>query len=204
MPDTLIGVKFRLLVLAPLAALVAIGCTGAPAPSASPTVADPGSLFTADVGFAVAATKTADSSNDAAGNPVSYNAINLTDGDPSTAWRKATGEWSADDYILITFDHPVMLTQVGLIPGYAKIDPKTGTDRFLQNHRLQYVTWALSDGSTWEQEFVDEPTMQTIPVAGTVTWVRVGSLSTRSDEQPAATRDYLAISDVSLIGTVAP
>ena len=46
--------------------------------------------------------------------------------------------------------------------------------------------------------------MQTIPLAGTVTWVRVGCLYSRWDEQPAATRDYLAISDVSLAGLRAP
>src|SRR5690606_40842109 len=70
-----------------------------------------------------------------AGNPVSYDAINVTDGDPSTAWRKSSEDWSYDDYILITFDEPVKLTTVGLIPGYAKVDPGSGTDRFFQNHR---------------------------------------------------------------------
>ena len=98
----------------------------------------------------MAATKTADSSTDAAGNAVSCDAVNVTDSDASTAWRKSAEDWSYDDYLLITFDQPVMLTQVGLIPGYAKVDPSSGTDRFTQNHRLAHACWTLSDGSTWE------------------------------------------------------
>lgn len=172
----------------------------APSASAQPTATEGGNLLGSGVGFTVAATQTAESSTDAAGVSVSYDAENIADGDPATAWRKASGEWRYEDYILITFDAPVTLTEVGLIPGYAKIDPTTGTDRFLQNHRLASVLWTFSDGSTWTQEFDDEPTMQSIPVAGEVTWVRIGQLWQRWDEEPAATRDYLAISDVSLVG----
>ena len=179
-----------------------------PSPSPSPVVsaglATPVDLFASGVGFTVAATQTADSSTDADGKPVSYDAINVTDGDPATAWRKSSADWSGDDYILITFDEPVKLTQVGLIPGYAKIDPSSGTDRFTQNHRLAWATWTFSDGSTWEQEFVSKPTMQTVPVAGEVTWVRVGGFWWADwDETPPATRDFLAISDVSLVGAPA-
>ncbi len=190
----------QVLTEAPTQAAEVTSPSPSPSPSFTPEATTPGNLFTSGVGFNVSATKTADSSTDAAGNPVSYDAINVTDGDPSTAWRKANDDWSYSDYILVTFDEPVQLTQVGLIPGYAKIDPDSGTDRFIQNHRLRVVNWLFSDGTSWRQELEDEPTTQTIPVAGTVTWVRLTEFFWRWDEEPAATRDYVAISDVSLIG----
>jgi hypothetical protein len=181
--------------------------SASPSASPSPTVEEalpPGNLFDGRVGFAASATKTADSSTDAAGNAVSYDAINVTDGDPETAWRKSTEDWSGDDYILITFDEPVKLTELGLIPGYAKTDPTSGTDRFKQNWRLRWVYWTLSDGTEWEQELEDSPTMQTIPVASEVTWVRLGGLYPgypEWDETPPA-RDFLAISDITVNGSV--
>ena len=196
--------------IAALAVLALAGCAGSSAPAPGDTVESAEtpsglseSIFRADVGFTVAATKTAESSNDASGATVTYAASNIADDDPATAWRKSTNDWTSDDYILISFDQPIALTEVGLIPGYAKIDPESGTDRFVQNHRLASVVWYFSDGSTWQQEFEDEPTMQSIPVSGTVTWVRLGDVVQRQDEEPAATRDYLAISDVSLVGAAA-
>ncbi len=175
--------------------------TPSPSPSAAPLATAIGNLFESGVGFTVEATQTAESSTDAAGNVVTYDAINVVDGDPATAWRKKSEDWAGTDYLLFTFDTPVKLTEVGLIPGYAKKDPSSGTDRFTQNHRLSYVVWEFSDGTSWQQQLDStEPTMQTVPVAATVTWVRLGGLSTAWDEDPPATRDYLAISDVTLVG----
>lgn len=177
-----------------------------PSPSPSPSEAaplPPGNLFDGRVGFTITATKTADESTDASGNPVSYDAANIADADPGTAWRKPTDGWGDADYLLITFDEPVRLTEVGLIPGYAKKDPATGTDRFTQNYRLAQVRWKFSDGSEWTQSFEDKPTMQTIPVSGEVTWVRIAYMSVgypRWPDEPA--RKYIAISDVTITGEV--
>lgn len=88
---------------------------------------------------------------DSAGHPVRYEVANTLDGDPSTAWRcdgSAVGE-------KLTFALPAgtELAQVGLIPGYAKIDPKSGADRYLENNRITRVRWTLAAGVSVIQTF---------------------------------------------------
>ncbi|WP_062299174.1 NADase-type glycan-binding domain-containing protein [Demequina maris] len=209
------------LLAASVSVLALAGCTGEPQPvvtvtvTAEPTTAaepaptdtpavvssEPGNLFESGVGYTITATQTADESTDAAGNAVSYDAVNIADGDPATAWRKSSDDWSGDDYLLVTFDQPVTLTSAGLINGYAKVDKASGTDRYVQNHRLCWATFELSDGSEWSIELdTDDRAMQSVPVAGTVEWVRITDLYYCGTEEPEATRDFVAISDVELIG----
>ena len=177
-----------------------------PEPSPEPTVdSTPHSLLDGRVGVTVTATQTAEGSTDSEGNVVTYEAANVVDGDPGTAWRMPFNDWDWDDYILITFDEPVTITELGLIPGYAKVDPASGADRFMQNHRICRATWQSSDGTYWSQNFEQKPDMQWVPVAGTVTWIRLGNLDScwylNDEEKPA--RDFIAISDIDVRGTVA-
>lgn len=181
-----------------------------PSPSAEsspePVVdSTPHSLLDGSVGVTITATRTAESSTDSDGNVVHYDPANVADDDPETAWRMPFNEWQWNDYILITFDRPVTITELGLIPGYAKVDSASGADRFTQNHRLCSVTWETSSGSYWSQELEEKPTMQTVPVAGEVTWLRLGAMvscSLLEGDKPA--RDFIAISDITVRGTVAP
>lgn len=168
--------------------------TPSPSPSPEPVEVVAGNLVDL-VGVTVEASTTGAPSTDASGNPVTYDAANVLDGDPNTAWRTA---WDYNDpYLLIRFDQPVEIQSVGLIPGYAKKDPATGTDRFKQNLRVAYATWTFSDGTDWRQEPTDDPTMQTIPVSGNVTWIR---LTIWPRDYWEVDSENVAISDIQLIG----
>ena len=78
-----------------------------------------------------------------AGEPVTFEASNLTDGVADTAWRcggKALGE-----QITLKLGGKVPVGQVGLVPGYAKTDETTNADRFAQNNRVKRVRWTIGD-----------------------------------------------------------
>lgn len=84
-------------------------------------------------------------SQDSSGQPVSYGVANLSDGDPRTAWRcDGTG---VGQYIEFRFAGPSRLHRIGIIPGYAKIDPADGTDRYVQNRRVSSVRYEFDGGS---------------------------------------------------------
>jgi hypothetical protein len=141
------------------------------------------------------ASSTAPDSVDAAGNPISYSAGNLTDGDPQTAWRVA-GDGRGET-ITLTLASAAHLTRVGLIPGYAKVDPSSGADRFPENRRVREVRWRFDDGTTVDQRFADSRDLQETEVDTTTRSVTIEILSTRPGTPD---HDYLAISEVSLVG----
>jgi hypothetical protein len=88
-------------------------------------------------------TCTAKPGEEADGEPVTYEASNLTDGVADTTWRcggKALGE-----RITLKLGENVPVGQVGLVPGYAKTDETTNADRFAQNNRVKRVRWTLGD-----------------------------------------------------------
>lgn len=116
------------------------------------------------------ATCTAPDSVDAANQPVSYAAGNAVDTDESTAWRcngRARGET-----ITFTLPEDTDVAEVGLVPGYAKTDPNSGTDRYAENNRITKVRWTLADGVVLDQVLDPDPgnrTLQTIRVPRTAT-----------------------------------
>ncbi len=86
---------------------------------------------------------TAKPSKDATGREVTYVAAHLVDGVADTTWRcggKAKGET-----ITLVLDEEVAIAEVGLIPGYAKTDEKSGADRYAQNNRVTRVRWTIGD-----------------------------------------------------------
>jgi hypothetical protein len=147
-------------------------------------------------GASPSATATAPDSKDDAGNVVSYEAAHVLDADPSTAWR-AKGD-GLGVTVTLTFSAPATITEVGLIPGYDKVDPTSGRNRFYQNHRVSQVRWHFDDGTVVEQRFSDQPTMQRQAVDVTSTVVTIEVVATRPC-QPGF--DYTPISEVSVIGT---
>jgi hypothetical protein len=147
-------------------------------------------------GATASASKTASDSVDAANNPISYAAGNLTDGDPQTAWR-AEGDGRGVT-VRLTLPSTAHLTRVGLIPGYAKVDPTSGDNRFPENRRVREVRWHFDDGTTVDQRFDDNPAMQETAVDTTTSSVTIELLSTRPGTPD---HDYVPISEVSLVGT---
>jgi hypothetical protein len=93
---------------------------------------------------------------------------------------------------------PVHITQVGLIPGYDKIDDCTAADRFEQMRKVTGVTWRFADGTSVPQAFTPERTMQTMAVDVVTTTVVVEIAGTTP---PGASElNFTPISEVSLVG----
>jgi hypothetical protein len=68
------------------------------------------------------------------GTRVSYGPGQAIDGSKETAW--CTSGDGAGEHLILQFDVPVTVTKIGVLPGYAKIDPSTGEDRYTENRRI--------------------------------------------------------------------
>jgi hypothetical protein len=146
----------------------------------------------------LSATCQAPAGTDAAGNPITYEAERTLDGRPETAWRC---EGAAVGVRLVyEFYQPMAITAVGLIPGYAKIDPTDGTDRFLENYTVTAVEWQFDGGQTHRQSIpAPRPTltMSELPVEVVASQVVLEITDTGN---PGAAREFTAISDVAFTG----
>ena len=89
-------------------------------------------------------------SSDACGNPTFYDEFQIFDGRPDTAWM-APGN-AIGERVILDLLEPARVRQVGLIPGYDKIDPcASDSDRFFDLRRITSVTWTFDDGYVLEQ-----------------------------------------------------
>lgn len=143
----------------------------------------------------VTAPATAAPGFDACNNTTYYDATNLVDGVVDTAWRM-DGDGTGQSLTLY-FAGPQHVTEVGLIPGYAKVDPCDGVDRFFQNRRVTSVTWIFDDGSSVTQPLAESAALQTFAVDTTTT-----SIVLRIDAVTASPeRDFTALSEIAVRGT---
>jgi hypothetical protein len=90
---------------------------------------------------------------DGAGNPVSYMPEQMFDGNMNTAWRcngNGTGQ-------VVTFEFPAgtSIVEVGLVNGYAKVDPATGAQRYGEYRRITKATWTFANGTSFDQSLED-------------------------------------------------
>ncbi|MBZ5736787.1 discoidin domain-containing protein [Nocardioides mangrovi] len=138
---------------------------------------------------------TAPPGQDADGNRTTYVAANMLDGDPSTAWRMA-GDGSGEE-VVVTLPEEAHLTSVGLVNGYAKTTD--GIDWYHGNRRIQSVQWVFDDGSTVDQDLGDTTDLQSTDVDVTTTKVTLRLVTVSAPGKGASSRDYTAISDLSLI-----
>ncbi|MGY2066384.1 hypothetical protein [Blastococcus sp. SYSU DS0619] len=146
----------------------------------------------------VQATCQAPPSVDAAGNTVTYEPALTLDAVGATAWRcpgSAVGQ-----QLVYDFGAPVTLTSVALVPGYAKVDPADGTDRFLENRTVTEVVWRFDDGQPVRQTIATPTaTAAQLEIPGGVTTQRV-VLEIGGTGNDAAIRNFTAISDVRFSG----
>ena len=175
-----------------------------PSPSATPTPTRHAGVQDVAAFATVSAPRTAPPSVDAQGNRVTYRASNLVDGHADTCWRM-TGDGSGTT-LTVRLDQPTRLRRVGLVNGYAKLayDARHRLDWYHGNRRVTAVRWTFDDGSSVTQRFGDDRRMQTQRIAAVTTrTVRITILSvTRPGHGPAG-RDDTAISELSLVGSVA-
>ncbi|MGF9760092.1 hypothetical protein AAII07_33340 [Microvirga sp. 0TCS3.31] len=140
---------------------------------------------------------TAPPTTDFDGNLVAYEASQMGDGNPATAWRTAgdaTGET-----ITVTLTEPGVVTKVGLINGYAK--QVAGVDWYPNNRRIIAVTWGFDDGSTVQQTFAEQPAVQRLKVPAVETATVTLTITAVTPPGPGSLgRDYTAISEVSVTG----
>jgi Protein kinase domain len=163
------------------------GAAQSPAPSVAPP-----QLIRA--GVQVTATQTAPSSTDAAGNPVTYVPANVIDGDVQTAWR--TPGDGHDQSVTLIFDNPIDVVRVGLIPGYAKTDPLTGANRFLQDRIIDAVAYRIPGLPSTTQTFKPLPVPQFVRLSATTSRITVKILKTTA----SGGLDYAAISEIYVFG----
>ncbi len=148
------------------------------------------------------APETATPNEDVNGDQVSYDASNMLDGVPDTAWR-APGDGTGMK-LTFTLREPTELHRVGLVNGYAKTstDGKGRTfDWYLGNRRIQAVVWVFDDGSKVRQDLTDTTDMQLVDVADVVTRrvvLKIAKVSAPGEGRAA--RDFTAISEVSFLG----
>ncbi len=104
-----------------------------------------GATDQATVGGASASCE-APASVDGAGNQIAYPPTNVYDGDMTTAWR-CNGR-GVGQSLTLTLAEAGRIGEVGLVPGYAKTDPRSGVDRYAENNRLTRVRWTFADGTS--------------------------------------------------------
>jgi hypothetical protein len=160
--------------------------TAAGAPTVPPTPAP--------IKASVAASAQTGPAQNGCGQTTTYDAANVQDGDPATAWR-TQGDGTGQS-LQFTLPSPTHLTQVGLIPGYDKIDNCTSADRFAQMRRVTGVRWTFADGSTVDQKLTPDRTMQLNAVNVVTTTVTMEILGTTAPGE----LDFTPISEVRLVG----
>ena len=139
---------------------------------------------------------------DTSGNPVTFVAANMLDGIAETTWRMP-GDGTGES-ITFRFDSPTVLSEVGLINGYAKVGQDSGglLDWYAGNRRINEVEWTFDDGTVVTQSLSKTASMQTIPLDDVATEsARLRLLDVSAPGTGRASRNYTAISDVRLFGT---
>jgi CHAT domain-containing protein len=115
----------------------------------------------------VRASHTATSAQDACDETFNYPPANVVDGDPETGWH--VGGTGVDEWVELTYEEPIKVNRVGIIPGYAKVDRCDDTDRFYQYYVIREAKIQFTDGSEVTAEFEKEPEMQFVDTNGHVT-----------------------------------
>jgi hypothetical protein len=138
------------------------------------------------------------------GNPVSYPATNTIDDNPTTAWRCDNSAPPHTPPQILTLNlgeqRAFRVTDVGLIPGYAKTDPYNGTNRFVENHTVTKVVWQF-DGGLQVEQVIDNPRPE-------MAWVHLSTpvdawqiqMAITQSGNPGSKFDSTAVSEVVLRG----
>ena len=132
---------------------------------------------------------------DAAGRKVSYTPDRAVDGDFTTAWRCAGDGRGVT--VRLELDGRVRLAEVGLVPGYAKMDPKSHADRYAENNRLTRVRWTFADGRSVVQRLDGSPgnrRLQTMRIPP----VETDSVTLEVLSSVKGPRNTVAISEIEL------
>lgn len=133
-------------------------------------------------------------STDSCGAPTSYEPDLAVDGVRETAWM--TPGNGVGTSLTIVLAEPSIVSEVGLVPGYDKVDPCTGTDRFEELRRVTAVRWTFDDGTSIVQDLdptrVEQTTSLELPVVSS----RI-TMTIVSTTEPGVDRlDHTPVSEV--------
>lgn len=131
---------------------------------------------------------------DGCGDPLSFGARSMIDGEDDTTWRM-DGDGTGVTLVL-QLEGPRRVLSVGLTPGFDAIDRCDGTDRFATNRRVTHATWEFDDGSRFEQRFIDVATLQRIDVDALTTRIEVHIDGVSADPEA----DFTAVSELVVRG----
>ena len=171
-----------------------------PAPTSTPAAtvsAAPAAAFATGVltGATATAPSTSPDSSDAGGRTTTYAAANLLDGDTGTAWRME-GDGTGTS-LTFSFAQVQRITEVGLVNGFAKVDPHDGTDRYGQGRRVLAATWTFDGATTVTQRLVDgERGLQLVGIAPVQTREVVLTVEDTTRPGAGARYDRTALSEV--------
>lgn len=135
---------------------------------------------------------------DGCGASTSYQAANLLDRRDDTAWR--TGGDGQSEWIEIRLDGTYQITEIGIIPGYDKVDDCDGTDRFTQNRRIEEIRWTIGNQTVSQQLNVDDRSMQTSVLEKPVPADTIRLEIVSATGLNANGRDFVAISELFIAG----
>lgn len=116
------------------------------------------------------------------GQRITYTADNLTDGDEQTGWGAGENDGTGQS-ATVRFGREVLLTRIGLTPGYTKIGPRSDqgcapTLAWDFNRFVTSVRYTFDDGNSVVQQFGDFPELQYTDVNVVTSSVRITILGT--------------------------
>jgi len=176
--------------------------TASPTASASPSLAPRGGRPHDLTGDATArAPRTATPGTDVRGRPITFDAANMLDGEPTTAWRM-DGDGTGT-VLTFALGSPATVTEVGLVNGYAK-SARAGRrtlDWYSGNRKVTRVEWLFDDGTRVTQRLARTRSLQTVEVPeATTRRVRLRITGVSAPGNGPAARDFTPISEVALTG----
>lgn len=133
-------------------------------------------------------------STDSCGAPTNYQPVNAVDSIRETAWMVSGDGVGA--VFTIVFEEPSIVSEVGLVPGYDKFDPCSGTDRFDALRRVTAVRWTFDDGTSIDQEVSPTRDWQSTSVDPPAVASRVAMTILSTTEPGAGRLDHTPVSEI--------
>ena len=76
--------------------------------------------------------------------------------------RVAVRRDGSGEKLTVVLPDPTKIGEVGLVPGYAKTDVRSGADRYAENNRITKVRWVFEDGTSIAQTFDPSPRKRSV------------------------------------------
>ncbi|ODU03980.1 MAG: hypothetical protein ABS81_12230 [Pseudonocardia sp. SCN 72-86] len=152
-------------------------------------------------GLRASASCTSAPSRSSDGSPTSFEAARAVDGVMDTAWR-CDGD-GAGRQLVLRLPSSQRVSELTIVPGYAKIDPGDGSDRYAQNRRITSMTIDTGTGPATPVSLDSSTTRrqpQTVRFPAAETSTVTLTILTSDPGMPVGTQaasDRIAISEIT-------